>query len=194
MGMTRLATLLLVILLAAPEARAATVSLNVTISIKAPPASADGTAIPPATALYDGRGVKWTVAQGLSYENGGANGGANITLLLYYNGLIYANTTAWGWWSYTPTTGWLSVAGDPRLQLTCAPATAAIDCSAPGGTTVAVCSVTGGNGKPVTLTASGSADFVLSQSLPPANINVAPADVGCPVASTVSTVTVTAVQ
>jgi len=79
-----------------------------------PPSASGKTTTPSRTALIDGSGVIWTVAaNGLSYENGIADSGANITLLLYYNGIIYANTTSYGWISHG-SGGWASISGDPR--------------------------------------------------------------------------------
>jgi len=75
--------------------------------------SQSGATIPPASQIVDGSGTVWTVVNGLSSENGTADGGANITLLLYYNGTIYANTTSYGWFSHG-SGGWASISGDPR--------------------------------------------------------------------------------
>ncbi len=78
--------------------------------------SASGTTIPGATQIVDVQGVVWTVANGYSYENGGADQGSSITLLLYFNGSIYANTTVYGWWSHA-NGSWMPVAGDPRTPV-----------------------------------------------------------------------------
>jgi hypothetical protein len=76
-------------------------------------ASSSGTTIPSATQIVDASGIVWTVASGFSYENGTADGGSNITLLLYFNGGVYADSTAYGWWSHAKGI-WQSIAGDPR--------------------------------------------------------------------------------
>jgi hypothetical protein len=73
--------------------------------------SASGTTIPDATQIVDSNGTVWTVSSGFSYENGVADGGANITELLYYEGMIYANTNSYGWWIHT-NGGW-SPTSDP---------------------------------------------------------------------------------
>jgi hypothetical protein len=77
------------------------------------PPSADGTTIPFASQIVDNAGVAWTVRSGISYENGHADGGANITLLLYYNSVIYARVTNGTWWSHA-SGSWQPIAGDPR--------------------------------------------------------------------------------
>jgi hypothetical protein len=76
-------------------------------------ASPDGTTIPAASQIVDNTGVVWTVNSGVSYENGYGDGGANITLLLYYNGVIYAQVTNGTWWSHG-SGSWQPIAGDPR--------------------------------------------------------------------------------
>jgi len=79
-----------------------------------PPSASGTTTTRSGASLVDGSGIVWTVGgTGLSYENGIADGGANITLLLYYNGVIYANTNGYGWFSHT-SGKWTSIAGDPR--------------------------------------------------------------------------------
>ena len=84
---------------------------NATLSQTTP--SASGATILSATQLVDDSGTIWTLTDGLSYENGVADGGANVTLLLYYNTSIYANTTSYGWWWHA-SSGWTSIGGDPR--------------------------------------------------------------------------------
>ena len=76
-------------------------------------ASPSGMTIPSATQIVDAKGVVWTLANGLSHENGITDNGSNIILLLYYNGTIYADTTLYGWWSHA-SGSWQPVAGDPR--------------------------------------------------------------------------------
>jgi len=76
--------------------------------------SATGTSIPNATEIVDGNRTVWTVgSNGNSFENGVADGGSNITLLLYYNTIIYAETTDATWWEHA-SSGWFQIAGDPR--------------------------------------------------------------------------------
>jgi hypothetical protein len=76
--------------------------------------SASGTTIPDAPEIVDGNRTVWTVGNnGNSFENGVADGGANITLLLYYNGIIYAETSDPSWWEHA-SSGWFQIAGDPR--------------------------------------------------------------------------------
>jgi len=80
-------------------------------------ASVDGTTIPGVDQIVDSNGTVWTVSNGYSYENGVPDGGGDITLLLFYNGNIYANTTYYGWWEYL-SSGWSPVSGDPRGAFT----------------------------------------------------------------------------
>ncbi|HXW72823.1 MAG TPA: hypothetical protein VEK34_15595 [Methylocella sp.] len=76
--------------------------------------SASGTTIPPATQIVDASNNVWTVGtNGICYENGVQPGGcANVTELLYYQGNIYANTTAYGWFLFNGTS-WAAIAGTP---------------------------------------------------------------------------------
>jgi len=83
------------------------------------PSSPDGSTIPPATYLLDNIGGNWTV-NGVAFDNGNPVAGspANITLLLWYGGNIYAQQQqvqffVWSRWA------WLS-SSDPRVPL-CAP-------------------------------------------------------------------------
>jgi hypothetical protein len=65
-------------------------------------ASADGTAIPPATAITDNSGNRWTVSGGVVYKNGAkAAYTSNVTLLLLYGGVVYQQNSAGNWWSWT---------------------------------------------------------------------------------------------
>jgi hypothetical protein len=76
--------------------------------------SLDGTTIPSATQITDAQLNVWTVASGVIYENGSLAGySANVVLLLYYNGVIYQENSAGGWWSWV-NSNWSGVAGDPR--------------------------------------------------------------------------------
>jgi endoglucanase len=76
--------------------------------------SANGTTIPPATQIVDSGGNVWTLASGVVVENGATPGySANVTLLLYDNGVIYQENSANNWWSWTGST-WAAVSGDPR--------------------------------------------------------------------------------
>jgi hypothetical protein len=78
--------------------------------------SLNGTTIPSATQITDAQLNVWTVASGVIYENGGLAGySANVVLLLYYNGVVYQENSADGWWSWV-NSNWSGVAGDPRLQ------------------------------------------------------------------------------
>ena len=188
-------------------ARAATVSANIAITVTGP--SPSGTCIGPApcaaTSITDSAGTIWTVVGGFSYENGVVDGGANITTLLYYGGIIYANTTSYGWWLHTAAGGWVQATGDPRpvapppLAMSC-PATATVFCGAPAGTVVANCSTTGGDGNPLTFALPpGLTSFALGTgSRPPITVapgNIVAADCPTPPATVqIKNVTVTVTQ
>ncbi len=76
--------------------------------------SASGTTIPPATQIVDSNGNVWTLATGIVIENGKPAGySANVVLLLYYNGVIYQENGAKGWWSWNGA-AWIAASGDPR--------------------------------------------------------------------------------
>jgi hypothetical protein len=76
--------------------------------------SASGTTIPTATQLIDSIGNVWTVSGGAIYMNGNTAGSlANITLLLYYDGVIYTENNQGSWWSWNGS-GFVAVSGDPR--------------------------------------------------------------------------------
>ncbi len=75
--------------------------------------SPSGTTIPPSSQIVDSSGNTWTVTAGVIYENGStAAFSQNVTLLLYYDGVIYQENSAGGWWSWTGT-AWVD-ATDPR--------------------------------------------------------------------------------
>src|ERR1700738_3262012 len=82
---------------------------------RGPSPSPSGTTIPPATQITDLTGGTWTVdGSGVCYLNGVQAGGcAHVTTLLFYQGAIYANTTAYGWWQWVGN-HFQQVAGDPR--------------------------------------------------------------------------------
>lgn len=76
--------------------------------------SPSGTTIPSATQIVDSNGNVWTLVTGVVIENGRAAGySANVILLLYYNGVIYQENSAKGWWSWSGST-WIAASGDPR--------------------------------------------------------------------------------
>jgi Glycosyl hydrolase family 26 len=75
---------------------------------------ASGTTIPNAAQITDSNGTVWTLdGSGNSYENGNPDGGSYITLLLYYNSTIYADTTSYGWFE-NDGSGWYWIQGDPQ--------------------------------------------------------------------------------
>jgi hypothetical protein len=79
----------------------------------------------------------WTVASGVVYENGAKAGyTANVTLLLYYNGAIYQQNNAGGWWQWSGGT-WAVLGGDPRSPTPTPTPTPIGSCPAPNGTITA---------------------------------------------------------
>jgi parallel beta-helix repeat protein len=80
-------------------------------------ASPNGTTIPPATQIVDSNGAIWTAdATGarLCYRNGvQPSGCANVTVLVYYNNVIYVGNTYGTWYQWNGSS-WTVIAGDPR--------------------------------------------------------------------------------
>jgi hypothetical protein len=85
-------------------------------------ASVNGTTIPPTTAIEDSGDNVWTVSGRQIYRNGVVDPvTANVTLLLYYHGTIYQQTSPGAWYQLNTTnwpaggTGWMHLnSGDPR--------------------------------------------------------------------------------
>ena len=76
--------------------------------------SPSGTSIPPNSQIVDDTGNIWTVAAGVIAENGSPAGySVDVTLLLYYNDLIYQENSSNQWFSWNGI-AWID-AGDPRL-------------------------------------------------------------------------------
>jgi hypothetical protein len=76
-------------------------------------ASADGTAIPPASSIVDSSGNRWTLNNGVVYVSGRkAAYTSNVTLLLLYGGVIYQQNSDGNWWSWTNNV-WKATS-DPR--------------------------------------------------------------------------------
>ncbi len=74
----------------------------------------------PGSSIIDSSGNVWTLGNGVGgpnysvYLNGSpAAVSYSVTLLLYYNNLIYQETASNAWFSWNGS-GWTSVAGDPR--------------------------------------------------------------------------------
>lgn len=84
----------------------------------APPTeSAHGSEIPPFTQLVDSVLATWTVTDGIVYRDGVATISANVTLLLYFNDLIYQQNSAGNWWSWQGgSQGQWIAATDPRAS------------------------------------------------------------------------------
>ncbi len=81
-----------------------------------PRVSASGTTIPSASQIIDSAHNVWTVSGNVVYENGTVAGySANVTLLLYYNGIIYQENSAGSWWSWNGN-AWVAESGDPRVS------------------------------------------------------------------------------
>jgi Glycosyl hydrolase catalytic core len=77
------------------------------------PASANGTIIPPAASIIDASGTEWTVTSGAVFKAGQAAGSTQgVTLLLWYGGGIYLQSTSTGWQVWTGS-AW-SASADPR--------------------------------------------------------------------------------
>lgn len=80
---------------------------------KAATPSASGTTIPPAASIIDASGNTWTVKNGVVYSNGSLAGySANVTLLLWFGGNMYAEASDNTFWKWTGSV-WAPSA-DPR--------------------------------------------------------------------------------
>jgi Putative Ig domain len=77
--------------------------------------SASGAVIPPSAQIVDASGNIWTISSSETVLKNGAAAGFtdNVTLVLYYKGVIYQEKAAKDWWSWT-NGAWTSVSGDPR--------------------------------------------------------------------------------
>jgi hypothetical protein len=87
--------------------------VNISGDPRATATSADNTTTPPVPWIVDAIGNVWTVANGVSYENGKEAGLENTALLLYFQNCIYVQTTTGAWYRLT-SPGWVGVASDPR--------------------------------------------------------------------------------
>jgi len=84
-----------------------------------PIGSPDGTTVPPATSITDKSGVVWTVVNQVIYRNGATVGNTyNVTLLLWYGGLIFHRGTG-GQFFVCVDLAWLPVS-DPRTPVVAA--------------------------------------------------------------------------
>jgi hypothetical protein len=85
-------------------------------------ASANGTAMPPASSITDSAGAVWTLSGGVVYKNGAvAANNFNAALALWYNGSIYHENTS-GYFYQWNGSGWV-FCSDPRLGSTSADGT-----------------------------------------------------------------------
>jgi hypothetical protein len=77
--------------------------------------SVDGTTIPSAAYLIDKCNIQWTVAKGLIYRNGVQDPNSyNVSLLLWYGGMIYQSGTGGNFYVWTWTGKWVACT-DPRI-------------------------------------------------------------------------------
>jgi len=80
------------------------------------PVSPTGTAIPPSMSINDASGAVWTVQNGVIYRAGVRTVSSDVTLLLWYSGVIYQENSSNAWWKWQ-NNGWVS-ASDPRIAVT----------------------------------------------------------------------------
>ena len=79
--------------------------------------STDGTVIPSASQIVDRQGNVWTVKSGFIYKNGVKDAGSyNVSLLLWYGGMIYQRGTGGQFYVMTWAKRWLPCT-DPRISL-----------------------------------------------------------------------------
>jgi hypothetical protein len=77
--------------------------------------SPDGTTILPAGSITDNSGSVWTVVRGVVYRNGATAGGtSNVSLLLWYGGMIYQIGSAGQFYVWSWAGAWLTC-NDPRI-------------------------------------------------------------------------------
>lgn len=75
--------------------------------------SADKTLMPPAASIVDSSKIVWTVAGGIISRNGVADTTTiNVTLVLYFGGVVYQENASGGFWSWT-NGSWVQ-STDPR--------------------------------------------------------------------------------
>ncbi|CAN7642459.1 beta-glucosidase [Caballeronia sp. LjRoot29] len=92
---------------------AAAVDPTSVVNIQKHPASVSGTAIPPATSISDSSGAVWTLKSGVVYRASVAAGFTDqVTLLLWYAGVIYQENVNHQWWKWQ-NNGWVA-SSDPR--------------------------------------------------------------------------------
>jgi hypothetical protein len=92
-------------------------------STTAPATSASGAAIPGTTQLVDATHNTWTLSGGVVYENGSTAGySANVTQLVYSNGLIYQANAGGHWWSWNGGT-WVQTSSPLATVAATPPAT-----------------------------------------------------------------------
>jgi hypothetical protein len=100
-----------------------------------PPASQaespNGTTLPPAPAIFDSQGVRWSVANDKIRRDGVDTVSSNVALLLYHGGVVYQKNNAGGWWKWQNNT-WAD-SFDPRVS-TSAPPSSPAPSPAPGPT------------------------------------------------------------
>src|SRR5216683_8109955 len=83
--------------------------------------SADGTAIPPASYIIDKSNNIWTVSNGYIYKNTVKDPYSyNVSLLLWYGGMIYQSGTGGQFYVLTWAGNWLPCA-DPRIAAAATP-------------------------------------------------------------------------
>lgn len=76
--------------------------------------------IPPLTQIVDDRAATWTVSGGVIFRNNVQTISGNVTLLLYYNKVIYQQNSVGDWynWDNSITIGnpWVGPVSDPRVS------------------------------------------------------------------------------
>lgn len=86
---------------------------SVSVTVNNVVTSADGTTIPSATQIVDTAHSIWTTASGFVYVNGVKDPvSTNVTLLLWFGGVIYQKATGGNWWKKVGSS-WVATT-DPR--------------------------------------------------------------------------------
>lgn len=103
--------------------------------------SVQNTMIPSAAQIVDDRGATWTVANGIISRNGVPTESSSVSLLLYFDKVVYQQNAFGGWWKWdnTITDGtnpWVATT-DPRAS-TSTPADPSQPSTSPTGASAAV--------------------------------------------------------
>lgn len=81
-----------------------------------PTESAHNSTIPPFTSITDSTLATWAVQGGVIFRNGVQTISSSVTLLLYYNGIIYQQNSFLAWWFWNNINSAWVATSDPRVS------------------------------------------------------------------------------